>query len=89
MVELWGRRLLLLLGFATCLTACIVLTVALALQVKDAVTITHLKKAQRRHQNALVSHGGGDFLLGYFKPCVNPNLNSPLLSLFLPLVCSL
>ncbi|XP_028714297.1 solute carrier family 2, facilitated glucose transporter member 5 [Peromyscus leucopus] len=31
-VELWGRRLLLLLGFATCLTACIVLTVALALQ---------------------------------------------------------
>lgn len=31
-VELWGRRLLLLLGFSTCLTACIVLTVALALQ---------------------------------------------------------
>ncbi|KAL6081975.1 hypothetical protein STEG23_002229, partial [Scotinomys teguina] len=31
-VELWGRRILLLLGFSTCLTACIVLTVALALQ---------------------------------------------------------
>lgn len=31
-VELWGRRNLLLIGFSTCLTACIVLTVALALQ---------------------------------------------------------
>ncbi|EHB16655.1 Solute carrier family 2, facilitated glucose transporter member 5 [Heterocephalus glaber] len=31
-VELWGRRLLLLLGFSTCLLACVVLTVALALQ---------------------------------------------------------
>ncbi|XP_052034189.1 solute carrier family 2, facilitated glucose transporter member 5 isoform X3 [Apodemus sylvaticus] len=31
-VELWGRRFLLLIGFSTCLTACIVLTVALALQ---------------------------------------------------------
>ncbi|XP_036034770.1 solute carrier family 2, facilitated glucose transporter member 5 isoform X2 [Onychomys torridus] len=31
-VELWGRRLLLLLGFSTCLTACVVLTAALALQ---------------------------------------------------------
>ncbi|XP_004639780.1 solute carrier family 2, facilitated glucose transporter member 5 isoform X1 [Octodon degus] len=31
-VELWGRRLLLLLGFSTCLSACVVLTVALALQ---------------------------------------------------------
>uniref|UniRef100_A0A8C0XLU2 Solute carrier family 2, facilitated glucose transporter member 5 n=1 Tax=Castor canadensis TaxID=51338 RepID=A0A8C0XLU2_CASCN len=31
-VEFWGRRLLLILGFSTCLTACIVLTVALALQ---------------------------------------------------------
>ncbi|KAM5248729.1 solute carrier family 2, facilitated glucose transporter member 5-like [Ctenodactylus gundi] len=31
-VELWGRRLLLLLGFSTCLVACVVLTVALALQ---------------------------------------------------------
>lgn len=31
-VELWGRRLLLLLGFSTCLAACVVLTVALALQ---------------------------------------------------------
>uniref|UniRef100_A0A8C6RQQ7 Solute carrier family 2, facilitated glucose transporter member 5 n=3 Tax=Nannospalax galili TaxID=1026970 RepID=A0A8C6RQQ7_NANGA len=31
-VELWGRRLLLLLGFSTCIIACGVLTVALALQ---------------------------------------------------------
>ncbi|KAM6174146.1 solute carrier family 2, facilitated glucose transporter member 5 [Erethizon dorsatum] len=31
-VEIWGRRLLLLLGFSTCLLACVVLTVALALQ---------------------------------------------------------
>lgn len=31
-VELLGRRLLLLLGFSTCLSACVVLTVALALQ---------------------------------------------------------
>lgn len=34
MVELLGRRLLLLLGFSICLTACCVLTVALALQVR-------------------------------------------------------
>lgn len=32
MVELLGRRLLLLLGFSICLTACCVLTAALALQ---------------------------------------------------------
>ncbi|XP_021504230.1 solute carrier family 2, facilitated glucose transporter member 5 isoform X1 [Meriones unguiculatus] len=31
-VECWGRRLLLLLGFSTCLISCIVLTAALALQ---------------------------------------------------------
>uniref|UniRef100_A0A8D2CMC3 Solute carrier family 2, facilitated glucose transporter member 5 n=1 Tax=Sciurus vulgaris TaxID=55149 RepID=A0A8D2CMC3_SCIVU len=31
-VELWGRKLLLLLGFSTCVLACTVLTVALALQ---------------------------------------------------------
>ncbi|KAG3282070.1 solute carrier family 2, facilitated glucose transporter member 5 isoform X1 [Ictidomys tridecemlineatus] len=31
-VELWGRRRLLLLGFSTCFMACAVLTVALALQ---------------------------------------------------------
>lgn len=31
-VELWGRRFLLLIGFSTCLIACIVLTAALALQ---------------------------------------------------------
>lgn len=31
-VELWGRRLLLLLGFSTCFLACAVLTAALALQ---------------------------------------------------------
>lgn len=39
-VELWGRRLLLLLGFSTCLTACIVVTVALVLQVRSAAIIT-------------------------------------------------
>ncbi|XP_012892718.1 PREDICTED: solute carrier family 2, facilitated glucose transporter member 5-like [Dipodomys ordii] len=32
-VELWGRRLLLLLGFSTCFSACVVLTIALVLQV--------------------------------------------------------
>ncbi|EDL14883.1 solute carrier family 2, facilitated glucose transporter member 5 isoform X1 [Mus musculus] len=31
-VELWGRRFLLLVGFSTCLIACLVLTAALALQ---------------------------------------------------------
>ncbi|KAM4873365.1 solute carrier family 2, facilitated glucose transporter member 5-like isoform 3-T3 [Thomomys bottae] len=31
-VELWGRRLLLLLGFSICLSACVVITIALALQ---------------------------------------------------------
>lgn len=33
-VELMGRRLLILLGFSICFTACCVLTVALALQVR-------------------------------------------------------
>ncbi|XP_042551691.1 solute carrier family 2, facilitated glucose transporter member 5-like [Dipodomys spectabilis] len=31
-VELWGRRRLLLLGFSTCFSACVVLTIALVLQ---------------------------------------------------------
>uniref|UniRef100_A0A8C5NZC7 Solute carrier family 2, facilitated glucose transporter member 5 n=1 Tax=Jaculus jaculus TaxID=51337 RepID=A0A8C5NZC7_JACJA len=35
-VELWGRRLLLLLGFSTCMVSCGVLTAALALQ--DAIS---------------------------------------------------
>lgn len=34
MVELLGRRVLLLLGFSVCFTACCVLTAALALQVR-------------------------------------------------------
>lgn len=34
-VEFWGRRRLLLLGFSTCFLACVVLTVALVLQVRS------------------------------------------------------
>lgn len=39
-VEFWGRRALLLLGFSTCTISCVVLTVALALQVRNALTGT-------------------------------------------------
>lgn len=69
-VELWGRRFLLLIGFSTCLTACVVLTIALALQVRSTVLILHL--GNPREGGVTSRKERGEILSGLFKPRMRP-----------------